>query len=242
MSNHECFSRATEIEFSKTEARNGNTQESELMASIPQVQLITSSMLNDAQEVVEWAQNFISKPHPCLGREGPICPFVWPSIQKNAFFMTFHYEVDVNNEVIIYLMRCYRDFFLRCFTTSTPERLYNSLLVVFPNIPEEDTPVVDEVARELKTGFVQSGLMIGEFHPRSSIAAARNPEFHPMVAPFPMLAIRNMALHDILFLHQKKIWFDEFNARFGQLYQENKVSNKDGLADLYNATKERYSV
>ena len=156
--------------------------------------------------------------------------------------MTFHYEVDGNKEVIIYLMGCYRDFFLRRFTTSTPESLYNSLLVVFPNIPQEDAPVVDEVARELKTGFVQSGLMIGEFHPRSNIAAIRNPEFHPMVAPFPMLAIRNMTVHDILFLHQKKIWFDEFNARMGQLYQENKVSNKDGLVDLYNATKERYSV
>jgi len=226
----------------KTAAHNDNVRESELMASIPPVQLITPSMLKDAQEVVEWAQNFISKPHPCLGREGPICPFVWQSIKKNAFFMTFHYEVDGNNEAIIYLMHYYRGFFLRCFTTSTPEGLYNSLLVVFPNISEEDAPVVDEVARELKTGFVQSGLMIGEFHPRSSIAAIRNSEFHPMVAPFPMLAIRNMASHDILFLHQKKIWFDEFNARFGQLYQENKVSNQDGLVDLYHAAKERYSI
>src|SRR5437868_578196 len=115
---------------------------SELMVSIPQVQLITPSMLKDAQEVMEWVQNFISKPHPCLGRQGPICPFVWPSIKKKAFFMTFHYEVDGSKEVIIYLMRYYRDFFFRCFTTSSPESLYNSLLVVFPNIPEEDAPIV----------------------------------------------------------------------------------------------------
>jgi len=216
-------------------------KESQLMVGIPLVQLITPSMLKDAQEVLDWVQNFISQPHPSLGREGPICPFVCPSIKRNTFYMTFHYEVDGNREVIIYLMRCYRDVFLRCFS-STSESLYNSLLVVFPNIREEDAPVVDEVARETKTGFVQRGLMIGEFHPRSRIAAARNPEFHPMVAPFPMLAIRNMAVHDILFLNQKKSWFAEFNARFGQLYQGNKVSNKDGLVDLYNATKERYSV
>lgn len=212
------------------------------MVNIPQVQLMTPSMLKDAQKVMEWAENFIANPHPCLGRKGPICPFVWPSINKNAFFMAFHDEVDGNKEGIIYLIRYYKDFFLRCFTLNTLERIFNSLLVVFPNISGEDAPIVDEVAREVKTEFVQSGLMIGDFHPRSSMASARNPEFHPMVAPFAMLAIRNMTLHDILFLHQEKIWFDEFDVRFGQLYQENKVSNNGGLVDLYNTTKERFAL
>ena len=206
-----------------------------------QVQPITPKMLQDANKVMEWAENFISKPHPGLGREGPICPFVWPSIKKNAFFMAFHYEVDGNKEGIIDLMRSYKDFFFMCFDSNTPERMYSSLLVVFPNILKGDTLIVDDVAREVKTEFVQSGLMIGEFHPGSRIASARNPEFHPMIAPFAMLAIRNMTLHDILFLHQEKIWFEEFDVRFGQLYQENKVSNNGGLVDLYNATKARYS-
>ncbi len=81
------------------------------MVGIPLVQLITPSTLKDAQEVLGWAQNFISQPHPSLGRDGPICPFVCPSIKRNTFYMTFHYEVDGNKEVIIYLMRCYRDVF-----------------------------------------------------------------------------------------------------------------------------------
>jgi Domain of unknown function (DUF6875) len=112
---------------------------------------------------------------------------------------------------------------------------------VFPNIVG-DTFIVDDVAREVKTEFVQSSLMIGEFHPGSRIAAARNPEFYPMIAPFAMLAIRNMSWHDILFLHQKKIWFKEYDARFGSLYQENKVSNSSGLVDLYHATKVLYTL
>ena len=209
--------------------------------SVSQVQPITPKMLKDAEKVMEWAENFISNPHPGLGREGPICPFVKPSIKKNKFLMIFHYEVDGDKENIIRLMRYYKDFFLKFFASNTPERIYNSLLIVFPNIIE-DTFIVDEVAREVKTEFVQSSLMIGEFHPKSRITAARNPEFHPMIAPFAMLAIRNMTWHDILFLHQEKIWFEEFDVRFGQLYQEKKVSNNGGLVDLYDTTKVRYSL
>lgn len=201
----------------------------------------TPRSIKDAQKVLSWAENVISRPHPKLGRDGSVCPFVPPSLKRDAFYITFHYEVDGKSKAIIqYLMSQYKQLFLGFLSNGTPNCPYNALLAVFPNVAVKDGEVVDAVARQEKTSFVQSGLMLGEFHLNSTIKGIRNPEFRPMVAPFPMLVIRHMAVHDILFLNQKKIWFDEYHSRFGHLYQERAVSNKYGLVDLYYETKQKY--
>jgi heptaprenyl diphosphate synthase len=40
-----------------------------------------------------------------------------------------------------------------------------------------------------------------------------------------LIAIRNMARHDILFLHSRKDWFEQYDARFGSDFD-----HADGLA------------
>lgn len=201
---------------------------------------MTPRIVRIAQEVLEWVEYTVSMPHPDLGRPGPICPFVAPSVRRDALYLIVHDEVDGHSkEGVRQIIRDYKARFLSALSDGSPEQIYNTLLVIYPNIPPQQAPLVDTIARELKTEFVQQGLMLGEFHKHSRIEGVHNPDFHPMVSPYPMLVIRHMSVHDILFLHQEKIWFDAYNARFGDLYRDHKIPYDHTYATLYYATKAR---
>ena len=39
------------------------------------------------RQVVAWIRDYLCKPHPELGRDGPVCPFVPASISKRLLFL-----------------------------------------------------------------------------------------------------------------------------------------------------------
>ena len=60
---------------------------------------------------------------------------------------------------------------------------------------------------ELKTQFVRSGCMLGEFHqgpPKKG--GLHNPDFRPLFSPIAMMAIRQMVETDIHFLKGNDAW------------------------------------
>ncbi len=70
-----------------------------------------------------------------------------------------------------------------------------------PDIHIEDTSkLIDSVQQKLKPLFVESGLMIGEFHKRNESPGLHNPNFRPLRSPIPLLAIRFMVEADLPFL------------------------------------------
>jgi len=81
------------------------------------------------------------------------------------------------------------------------DRMLSSLLVSFPNIERnEASEFIDGGHRRLRTTFVKNGLMLGEFHPQSSVPATYNPAFRAMRAPMPLFAVRSISEHDHKFL------------------------------------------
>jgi hypothetical protein len=52
----------------------------------------------------------------------------------------------------------------------------------------------------LKPFYMECGLMLGEFHPDSTVRGAHSTSFRPMRADVPLFVIRAMALHDMLFI------------------------------------------
>ncbi len=97
----------------------------------------------------------------------------------------------------------YQDVFLRMEPRSGPEAMDKAILVILPDVSDEDAPtMVDETHRRLKAQFVESGLMIGRFHPRSEQGGLHNPAFRPLRSPIPLLAIRYMVDSDLPFLNR----------------------------------------
>lgn len=74
-------------------------------------------------------------------------------------------------------------------------------MLIFPDVDTEAaTQIIDPIQQKLKPLFVESGLMIGEFHRRTESPGLHNPNFRPLRSPTPLLAIRFMNELDLPFL------------------------------------------
>jgi len=64
------------------------------------------------------------------------------------------------------------------------------------------------------------GLMVTRCHARCDGRTVHNPALKVFTSPFPLIAMRHMALHDILFLQDNESWFAAYDLRFGACFRE----------------------
>jgi heptaprenyl diphosphate synthase len=111
--------------------------------------------------------------------------------------------------------------------------------IVMPQMDSDGWGRLDAVYEPLKELAVESGTMIGKFHPGCDDRAIRNSEFKVSISPVAMLAIRHMAPHDILFLNDSERWFREYDSRFSAHFEHNKVRDPF-LLSLYSKARVSY--
>lgn len=148
-----------------------------------------------------WMQRFIMQPHPDLGRKGAVCPFAKPAHDDRALLFCAFDAAEVSFDVYIdTLMRLPRIFERAAKEQGEPSDLLS--LAVFPLGLRADAyyKFIDCAHTILKPFFMECGLMLGEFHPASTVRGAHSATFRPMRADVPLFVIRAMALHDILFI------------------------------------------
>lgn len=177
-----------------------------------------------ANELMEWARSYLMASNPQLQRPGlnqEVCPYVKGSIDKDSFYIVFHPEVNgQRDDPIQRILLDYVDQFKETPPFDPSEKLKKALLVVFPEIPEERTYVLDIAHSKIKTKFVQAGLMVGQFHQNCDERSVHNRGFQVSISPYPLIAIRHMAIHDIIFLKDNEEWFKAYNIRYGELFRE----------------------
>jgi hypothetical protein len=114
----------------------------------------------------DWIVNYLAKPHPRLGRTGSVCPFAAPAIGKDTLrvaVVRLTDATDKKSQVIEAVMQ-YRDAFLK-LGNSDQTRTLQAILILFPDIQADQAAVlIDATKEELKSVFVEQGLMLGEFH------------------------------------------------------------------------------
>jgi hypothetical protein len=169
------------------------------------------------RQVVKWAREYLSQPHPALGRKGPVCPFVPKSMEKNLFFLTVCPELNPGKDQVRQTVLTFRDVFTSLQPTNFPEAQFKTILILFPYIPRDRvTALIDETQAELSFEFTPRGLMVGEFHDGPpNKPGLWNPDFRPLDCPVPMLVIRHMVDTDILFLQREKDLVVNYLERFG---------------------------
>jgi uncharacterized protein DUF6875 len=205
--------------------------------------------LEIAHEILEWAKTFLAAENENMLRKGSkvVCPFVRPSLEAKCFYMAIHPEINGRDpEMIERIMLSYMPEFDIAPPYDPDDKDLKTLLVIFPNIPEEDTNVLDRVHGLIKTVFVQKGMMVGQFHKKCKDPSVHNKKFlASSTSPYPLIAMRYMQVHDIIFLHQYyegPIWFDEYNRRHGHIFkdQDNLQHDVASFAKLYYDAKERF--
>lgn len=172
-----------------------------------------------------------------------VCPFVRSSIETDSLYMAFHPEMNGQRDwPIEKVMYDYIDVFNETPPFSPLERKKKALLVIFPEIPLCRTHVLDIVHAKIKSTFVDSGLMVGQFHLNCDDRGVYNRGFRVSLCPYPLIAIRHMALHDIIFLKDKEEWFKAYNIRYGEHFKEpDKLEDYNKpILGIYLEAKEKY--
>lgn len=164
-------------------------------------------------EVVrQWLASYITRPHPELGRRGPVCPFVAQALATDSIsFVACRFGSERNLERMnLAIEQGIKRFRELVREGENPDLL--SLVVVFPDLEPEHWHLIDEGHRASKTRAVENGLMLGQFHPLCDAPAAHNSTFAVNRAPIPLIVIRRMAQHDFLFLEHDPVWLDHYKA------------------------------
>ncbi|KUO06369.1 DUF6875 domain-containing protein [Streptomyces sp. DSM 15324] len=178
--------------------------------------------------VDEWLDSYITQPHEQLGRSGAVCPFVMPARRADAVETVVRLVGPAASlSLLKEIIRCGLDEFEQ-FDWQTSNAALRALLIVLPDLPHEAFGMLDEAHAQVKTETVERGLMIGQFHPECDEPAARNPAFMVSRSPVPLVAVRAIAVHDILFLGERADWFAQYHRRFGERYR----SGSDGAGPL----------
>jgi heptaprenyl diphosphate synthase len=192
---------------------------------------------------VKWLEEYIGQPHPLLGRKGDICPFVNTALrkQKMSFVLLEHIDGpsfgEIRSRVLYEAWRLLRridenDRFGELTTTN----------LLFPNLKGEAGAVVHEVHSQCKTSLMRRGVMLAVFYPGYPKPAIYNPEFQLYQAPFPVIVVRPMALHDIVFLDNNQEGFVEYHRRYAARYAAGKVSDDFGYPERFRVAAQRFGL
>jgi len=172
-----------------------------------------------------WLREYIAQPDPRLGRSGPICPFVPGALTAEAIQFSFRYDVDGHDDAHIrqVLKEELADFEVETKPLPRSGVSLESRLVVLPALGSEGWGRLDVVYEALKNTAVAAGLMIGQFHPLCEESAIHNSGFRVSRSPIGLFAIRRMAPHDVLFLHERSDWFESYDRRFRSHYERGRI-------------------
>jgi hypothetical protein len=186
-----------------------------------------------------WIADFLACPHPQIGRTGAICPFVEPAIRNETLLLRAQ---SVGPEAGVQELVALIDDMTRTFAETEwrePNSALHALVTVVIGLPGDRLHLLDDAHAAAKPGLVSRGLMLGQFHPRCGEMAARNPDFAVARSPVPMLALRHMAFHDVLFLHQEREWFASYRRAYGKNHERGHVADPL-LAEVYRQAVERW--
>jgi uncharacterized protein DUF6875 len=148
-----------------------------------------------------WLNEFVTQPHPDLGRSGAVCPRLAPAIRANTVWLVTVTVHAAQTEDAVATGGILMELFAALATGT--HRATTALLGFFPDLPAADAAdFIDVGHRLLRPEFVHAGLMLGEFHPASTVGSVHNRNLPVMRCPVPMYAIRTMTPHDLVFAEQ----------------------------------------
>jgi hypothetical protein len=161
--------------------------------------------------ISQWLRSYVARPHPELGRPGAVCPFVVQALATHKVSIAvYRFGAEPNLERMSRALKQGIECFRELVREDEPDLA--SLVIAFHDLGPEHWHLIDDGHSANKTRFVEDGLMLGQFHPACETPAAHNPAFPVNRAPVPLMVIRHMAVHDILFLAENPVWVKHYTA------------------------------
>ncbi|MTD53339.1 DUF6875 domain-containing protein [Amycolatopsis pithecellobii] len=188
--------------------------------------------------VDEWLTTYICRPRPEIPRPGAVCPFVEPAQRAGSLEIRVRLVGPAPSlPLVTEIIRCVLEEFEANDWRRRTNPALRALMVTLPDLPADRLTLLDQAHAAVKDEAVARGLMIGQFHQECAEPSARNHGFPVSRSPVPLVVVRRMALHDVLFLHERADWFATYASRFGRQLEHARDSADPLFLRLYDSAR-----
>jgi hypothetical protein len=150
--------------------------------------------------LADWVRDYLSQPHPELGRSGHVCPFTAQAARLDTIRIGLDGSDGSDATAILKTM----DQALAAFDAipcTKAGRQFRTVIVGFPARGDaQGEAALKHVQRAMRHHSTRRGKMIGLFGPDSQHKGLLNPAFRSQRCPVPALAIRMLVEKDAPFV------------------------------------------
>ena len=161
-----------------------------------------------------WTESYLMAPHADLGRTGAVCPFTRQAARLDTVRLGINEAGPAEEERVFALVR---EAFatLEAIPVKPGMEHFRTVIIGFPGCAtEEGVAMLARVQKRNRFFSLRRGQMIGLMHASSEAPGLWNPEFRPLRAPLPVLAVRHLVEHDAPFAARHPLLLLPSLARF----------------------------
>jgi hypothetical protein len=169
----------------------------------------------DLATLYQWLDTYPMNPHPELGRTGAVCPFTRMARKLDAMRVAICRAGSEDEDWAAAIIgRGWRE--LAHIPVDRSAEQFRAIVIGFPGCDSDaGVEMLKRAQRRFKYYAVFNFRMMGFLHPRSETGGLWNPDFRPLRAPMPVIALRCMVEQDAPFIATHRLQWAPYLIRFG---------------------------
>lgn len=176
-----------------------------------------------------WLLDEVCAPHPQLGRDGPVCPFTQPAMDREL--LSVHVSSAASRADIMAEVLAHADEL-----AAEPRRPLRCRVLVFPEVRGRTT--LKRCVDAVRQAVIAHDLVAGLFTPASTGrpltgGVAHNPDYIPR-SPHSCVVLRYLSLHDIDQVKDDPDRLARYRARFDDHFAAGRVRDQR-ILDAYRS-------
>lgn len=161
-----------------------------------------------------WVEGYLMASHADLGRTGAVCPFTRQAAKLDTVRLGVS-EAGPGDEAAAFSLIRSSFQALEAIPAKPAMAHFRTVIIGFPHCSGENgIAMLKRLQDRHKFYSLSRNRMIGLMHAGSDAPGLWNPDFRPLRAPLPVLAIRHMVEHDAPFAARHPLLLLPYLARF----------------------------
>lgn len=164
--------------------------------------------------LIGWVEGYLMEAHPDLGRKGAVCPFTRQAARLDTVRLGICEASPDNEDSVFTLIRTSFQA-LEAIPAKPAMAHFRTIIIGFPACGGEcGIAMLRRIQDRHKVYSLTRNRMIGLMHAGSEAPGLWNPDFRPLRAPMPVLAIRHMVEQDAPFAIRHPLLLLPYLVRF----------------------------
>lgn len=162
----------------------------------------------------DWTESYLMRGHADLGRTGAVCPFTKQAAKIDTVRLAISRAgADDEEEAFALIRRSFTE--LDDIPCKPSMEHFRTIIVGFPECANDaGMAMLERIQRRHKFYSLSRFRMIGYMFAKNDAPGLWNPDFRPLRAPLPVLAIRYLVEQDAPFAARHKLLMVPFLIKF----------------------------